>query len=145
MTIRPLVTRFEAGSLEHIPLRSPDGLELALTRIARPDAKAVVLLLHGLTASSNMFVLPETRNVVDVLLDHDYEVWLLDWRGSCRLPHNESGVSYTFDDVALYDIPPAVAAVRAQIGARPLFVVAHCIGALAFSMSLAAAATARSS
>ncbi|HEX6244109.1 MAG TPA: alpha/beta fold hydrolase, partial [Polyangiales bacterium] len=91
-----------------------------------------------LTASSDMFVLPETRNLVDVLLDAGLEPWLFDWRGSCRLPHNEAGGAYTLDDVALHDVPAAVAAVRAQIGARPLFVIAHCVGALSFGMSMAA-------
>src|SRR5262249_16353643 len=52
-----------------------------------------------------------------------YEAWLLDWRGSCRLPYNESAARYTFDDVALYDIPAAVTHIRNHIGQQPLFVV----------------------
>ena len=102
------------------------------------DERPAVLLLHGHTASADMFVLPETRNMVDVLLDAGYEPWLLDWRGSCRLPHNETGARFTYDDVALYDIPEAVSYIRNRIGGRRLFVVAHCIGAMCLSMSLAA-------
>ncbi|MCZ0991145.1 hypothetical protein O1M54_46330 [Streptomyces diastatochromogenes] len=97
-----------------------------------------MLLLHGHTASADMFLLPETRNLVDVLLDDGYEPWLLDWRGSCRLPYNETGRRYTYDDVALYDIPEAVAHIRGRIGERPLFAVAHCIGSLTLSLSMAA-------
>ena len=138
LTLRPLMARHDGTVLENLPLHSHDGLELGLTRITRGEAKASVLLLHGMTASADMFVLPETRNTVDVLLDNGYEAWLLDWRGSCRLPHNEAGHPYTFDDVALHDIPAAVAAVRARIGARPLFVLAHCVGALTCALSLTA-------
>jgi alpha-beta hydrolase superfamily lysophospholipase len=138
MTLRPLLIRLDGATMEHVPLRSGDGLELGLTRVARGDARAAVLVLHGVTASSAMFALPETRNLVDVLLDAGLEVWLLDWRGSCRLPYNESGDAYTFDDVALHDIPPAVAVVRARIGARPLFAIAHCTGALSLALSLTA-------
>lgn len=102
------------------------------------EDRPAVLLVHGHTASADMFVLPETRNMVDVLLDAGYEPWLLDWRGSCRLPHNETSARFSYDDVALYDLPDAVSYIRSQIGERQLFVVAHCIGAMCLSMSMAA-------
>jgi alpha-beta hydrolase superfamily lysophospholipase len=141
MPVRTLPIRLEGAAIEDIPLRVADGTVLGLRRVRSrglPATGPAVLLLHGHTTSSDMFLLPEIRNLVDVLLDQGYEPWLLDWRGSCRLPYNETGARYTFDDVALYDIPEAVAHVRGEIGDRPLFVVAHCIGALSLSMSLAA-------
>lgn len=143
MTPRPLYAPLDRFTLEQIPFRASDGTELGLCRVAAnppadPDGedRPAVLLLHGLTASADMFVLPETRNMVDVLLSAGYEPWLLDWRGSCRLPYNEGRVRYTFDDVALYDIPEAVSYIRGRIGGRQLFVVAHCIGALCLSLSM---------
>jgi pimeloyl-ACP methyl ester carboxylesterase len=139
MTLRPLFSRFDDAHVEERTLRSVDGVELGLSRVVRGTSpKPAVLLTHGLTASTDMFVLPETRNFVETLLDAGFDPWLLDWRGSCRLPHNESASSYTFDDVALYDMPAAVAAVRAAIGDQKLFVVAHCVGAMALSMSMTA-------
>ncbi|MGW7368071.1 alpha/beta hydrolase [Streptomyces sp. NPDC054841] len=137
--LRPLRHRLDAAAVEEIPFRAGDGVRLGLTRIDSGEAdRPAVLLLHGHTASADMFLLPETRNLVDVLLDDGYEPWLLDWRGSCRLPYNETGQKYTYDDVALYDIPEAVSRIRQRIGDRPLFVVAHCIGSLTLSMSMAA-------
>ncbi|GHI09923.1 esterase [Streptomyces cellostaticus] len=137
--LRPLRHRLDPARMEEIPFGTSDGVRLGLTRVDTGDpARPAVLLLHGHTASADMFLLPETRNLVDVLLDEGYEPWLLDWRGSCRLPYNETGRRYTYDDVALYDIPEAVAHIRGRIGERPLFVVAHCIGSLTLSMSLAA-------
>ncbi|NUQ95552.1 MAG: esterase [Streptomyces sp.] len=139
-TLRPLHHRLDPHSVEEIPFHAGDGVRLGLTRIdtGEPDRPAV-LLLHGHTASADMFLLPEIRNLVDVLLDDGYEPWLLDWRGSCRLPYNATGRKYTYDDVALYDIPAAVSHVRARIGEdRPLFAVAHCIGALTLSLSMTA-------
>lgn len=139
---RPLRHRLDPARVEEIPFSTSDGVRLGLTRVGDgtggDTTRPAVLLLHGHTASSDMFLLPETRNLVDVLLDDGYEPWLLDWRGSCRLPYNETGRRYTYDDVALYDIPEAVARVREHIGERPLFVVAHCIGSLALSLSLTA-------
>ena len=137
--LRPLHHRLDPATVEEIPFHTSDDVRLGLTRIGTGDqGRPAVLLLHGHTASADMFLLPETRNLVDVLLDEGYEPWLLDWRGSCRLPYNETGHRYTYDDVALYDIPEAVRHIRARIGDRPLFVVAHCIGALALSLSMTA-------
>ncbi|RDI60355.1 alpha/beta hydrolase [Nocardia pseudobrasiliensis] len=140
--VLPLPARYGDPGIEDISLRVGDGTQLTLRRVttgARPvEDRPAVLLLHGHTASSDMFRLPETRNLSDTLVDAGYEPWLLDWRGSCRLPYNHNGSRFTYDDVALYDIPEAVAHIRSRIGDRPLFVVAHCIGALSLSMSLAA-------
>ncbi|MGW1724151.1 alpha/beta hydrolase [Streptomyces sp. NPDC002306] len=136
---RPLRHRLGPAAVEEIPLRAADGVRLGLTRVETGDAgRPAVLLLHGHTASADMFLQPETRNLVDVLVDEGYEPWLLDWRGSCRLPYNETGQRYTYDDVALYDIPGAVSHIRERIGDRPLFVVAHCIGSLTLSLSMTA-------
>ncbi|MGW6258995.1 alpha/beta hydrolase [Streptomyces sp. NPDC055085] len=137
--LRPLRHRHDPARVEEILFRTHDGVRLGLTRIDSGDAnRPAVLLLHGHTASADMFLQPENRNLVDVLLNDGYEPWLLDWRGSCRLPYNETGPRYTYDDVALYDIPEAVAHVRQRIGERPLFIVAHCISSLSLSMSLTA-------
>ncbi|WP_435174464.1 alpha/beta hydrolase [Actinacidiphila sp. bgisy145] len=137
--LRPLHHRLDPARVEEIPFHTADGVRLGLTRVDTGEAgRPAVLLLHGHTASADMFLLPETRNLVDVLLDEGYEPWLLDWRGSCRLPYNATGRRYTYDDVALYDLPEAVRRVRDRIGGRPLFVVAHCIGALALSLSMTA-------
>ncbi|WP_030946413.1 alpha/beta hydrolase [Streptomyces sp. NRRL S-646] len=139
-TLRPLHHRLDPQRVEEIPFHAPDGVRLGLTRIDTGERdRPAVLLLHGHTASADMFLLPEIRNLVDVLLDDGYEPWLLDWRGSCRLPYNATGQKYTYDDVALHDIPAAVAHIRSRIGDdRPLFAVAHCIGALTLSMSMTA-------
>ncbi|MFE4695637.1 alpha/beta hydrolase [Streptomyces sp. NPDC056738] len=137
--LRPLRHRLDPSRVEEIPFRAGDGVRLGLTRVDSGERdRPAVLLLHGHTASADMFLLPETRNLVDVLLDDGYEPWLLDWRGSCRLPYNETGQRYTYDDVALHDIPDAVARIRERIGDRPLFVVAHCIASLALSLSMTA-------
>lgn len=143
MTPRPLYAPTDRVTVEQIPFHASDGTELDLCRLVantpvnqNDTARPAVLLLHGLTASADMFVLPETRNLADVLLSAGYEPWLLDWRGSCRLPYNEGRVRYTFDDVAAYDIPDAVSYIRGRIGQRQLFVVAHCIGALSLALSM---------
>lgn len=127
----------DAAATTH-PFTTLDGLELSLQRFCRDTAGDVVLLVPGLTTSTDMFVMPEHRNLVTVLLDEGYDVWCLDGRMSMRHPYNSTRPRTTFDDCALYDHPAAVAVVRDHVGDRPLHVIAHCMGALTFAMSLAA-------
>ena len=69
-----------------------------------------------------MFVMPEHRNLVTVLLDEGFDVWCLDGRTSMRHSYNSTRHRTTFDDCALYDHPAAVAVVRENIGTGRLHV-----------------------
>jgi cholesterol oxidase len=120
-------------------LNTDDGLSLSLFRFTRGGDGDAVLLVHGHTLSSDMFIMPEHHNLVSYLLDNGVgEVWTFDSRISNRYSYNTTSNRFTLDDVAHYDFPPAVATVRAVIGDRPLHVVSHCVGALTLLMSMAA-------
>ncbi len=127
-------------------LTTEDKLGLSLFRFQRSpqegegECEDAVLLLHGLTTSTDMFVMPEQRNLVNFLHDHGYrDVWTLDWRGSMRHNYDLFPSQYTLDDIALYDHPPAIRRIRDAIGAnKRLHVVCHCVGSISFMMSLAA-------
>jgi len=119
------------------PFATEDGLGLNLTRFRRADCDDVVLLVHGLTSSSDVFIMPEHRNLVGYLLDDDFtDVWALDFRMSNRFPYDTETHQYTLDDIADWDIPAALAELREHIGDRRVHVVAHCLGSLSFMMSL---------
>lgn len=121
------------------PVTTADGLTLRLTRFLEAPCDRVVLLHHGLTTGSNMFTLPETVNMVQYLHEAGFtDVWTLDSRMSWALPYNQTAHRYTLDDIALYDHPAAVGAVRKVTGDVPLFAITHCLGSVSFMMSLAA-------
>lgn len=115
-----------------------DGLGISLLRFQRAPCQDVVLLVPGLTASSDMFIMPEHRNLTQVLLDEGFtDVWTLDGRISKRQPYNHTRHRFTVDDVALYDNPAALDVVRRAVGpdAR-IHIISHCLGALSVAMSL---------
>ena len=120
------------------PFSTADGLTLQLTRFRRAACDDVVLLVHGLTTSSDMFIMPEHQNLVQTLLDEGYgDVWALDYRASCRFPYNLARHRYSFDDIALFDHPAALTELRRHIGAgRRVHVIAHCVGAMTVAMAL---------
>jgi cholesterol oxidase len=120
------------------PFSTADGLGLTLTRFRRMACDDVVLVVHGLTSSSDMFIMPEHRNLAQTLLDAGFgDVWMLDYRGSCRFPYHLARSRYHFDDIALFDHPAALRELRHHIGPlRRVHVIAHCVGALTMAMSL---------
>lgn len=118
-------------------LTTEDRIGLRMLRFRRGEADEAVLIVHGLTTSTDMFIMPEHHNLVSYLLDRGFsDVWCLDNRTSNRHSYNLFKHRYTLDDVALFDYPPAVATIRDHIGGRPLHVISHCLGALSFTMSL---------
>ena len=90
-----------------------DGLGLSFLRFQRERGGEAVMLVHGLTTSTDMFIMPEHENIVTHLLDLGYDVWCLDYRMSNRHSYNLFKHRWTLDDVALYDFPPALATMRA--------------------------------
>jgi cholesterol oxidase len=119
------------------PFTTEDDLLLTLSRYHREDGDDVVLLMHGLTSSSDLFIMPEIRNMVSYLHDNGFgDVWALDFRMSNRFPYNTGGRRFSLDDIALFDYPAAMSELRRHIGDRRVHVFAHCLGALSFSMSL---------
>jgi cholesterol oxidase len=112
----------------------PDSKTLKLTRYHAGD-KGPVLLIHGSGVSSRIFSTDLIgTNLVEYLCAARYDVWLVDLRVSVELPSAFDPT--TADAVAREDIPAAVAQVRKLTGAPKIQVVAHCFGAVAFTMSL---------
>ena len=120
------------------PFSTADKLGLSLLRFWRTDCDDVVVILHGLTTSSDMFIMPEHYNLVQYLLDNGYgDVWTLDYRMSSRYSYNLRRNQYNMDDIALFDYPPALATMREHIGSkRRIHVICHCLGSVSFMMSL---------
>ncbi|HEX6358669.1 alpha/beta hydrolase [Actinophytocola sp.] len=119
------------------PFTTDDGLGLQLTRFLAAESDNVVLLVHGLSQSSDMFIMPEHRNLVSFLHAHGFgDVWTLDLRMSNRYPYNTETGRHTLDDIAAFDHPAAIRELRRHLGGRRLHVVAHCVGSLTFHMSL---------
>lgn len=123
-------------------------LELCLRRVRSERRSApAVLLLHGGNTHSDTFCYP--AGGLAAFLARDFDVWLLDWRGSPhvvdplmqRSPLGGSARAerrnYTLDTVAEVDLPAACEAVRREIGTERRFcVLAHCLSGPALCLAL---------
>jgi cholesterol oxidase len=126
-----------------------DGLCLPLKRHrGKGGGGPPVLLLHGGSTCSDIFLVPG-GGLVQYLLNRNWEVWTLDWRGSCRvvdaLPADSLAGSveaeralFTLDSVAMTDIPRALHKMREHIDPdQKIGVVGFCAGSGALSMAIA--------
>ena len=112
-----------------MPAKTP----LTLHQIAGPNepTRGPVLLIHGGGVRANLFYGSPGTTIVDVLVEHGYDVWLENWRASIDLPARE----YTLDEGAVYDHPAAVAEIRRLTGADKLKAVVQCQGSTSLTMS----------
>ncbi len=113
-----------------------DGLTLKLTRY-QGGTKGPVILSHGLGVASSLFSTDTIdTNLLEFLYANEYDVWLLDYRGSIELSYATQ--QYSGDPVALYDYPAAVDTVRALTGKDTVQMVVHCWGATTWTMAMLA-------
>ncbi|VAW88301.1 Glucose-methanol-choline (GMC) oxidoreductase:NAD binding site [hydrothermal vent metagenome] len=127
---RPLAA--PVPSLHHVV--TEDDVSIRLTRYQGGD-KGPVILSHGLGVSSKIFSTDTLdTNLLEYLLAHDYDVWLLDYRVSIELTASQT--ASTADEIAQYDYPAAVAKVIEVTGKESVQMVVHCYGATTWTMSM---------
>jgi cholesterol oxidase len=113
-----------------------DGAWLRLTRY-HGGTKGPVLLAPGFGMSTAAFATDTIpTNLAEYLVEHDYDVWLFDFRWSPDLA--SSRTKFSIDDIATVDWPAAVDEVRRRTGAADVQVVAHCVGSMSLLMAVLA-------
>jgi cholesterol oxidase len=114
-----------------------DDAWLQLTRF-NGGSKGPVVLASGFAMAARSFALRTNRtNLVAYLLEHDYDVWLLDTRSSIDL--ESARTLFTLDDIAQRDWPVAISEVLNRTKSdKGVQVVGHCAGSVTFLMAMLA-------
>jgi cholesterol oxidase len=111
-----------------------DGTEVRLTRY-KMGSKGPLVMAPGYGNAARAFAVDTVpKNFVEYLGEHDYDVWLLDYRASPDLP--SSWTQFTVDDIALRDWPAAIGHVREQTGSESVQALGHCVGGLSLFMAI---------
>jgi len=101
----------------------------------RGGDKGPVMLASGFAMSATSLLTPMIHtNLVEVLLDGGYDVWLFDYRAGIDLPSAET--QFTVDDIAFTDWPRAVDEVIRVTGRPTVQVFGHCVGSVSLLMAL---------
>lgn len=104
---------------------------------AHPNGRPV-LLIHGYSASGTTFAHPALKPGLGPMLARaGRDVWIADLRSSAGMPM--ATYPWTFERVALADIPAAIDHIWWRSGEQKIDVVAHCMGAVMLSMAVLSA------
>jgi hypothetical protein len=115
-----------------VPFAALDGFQLNCWRYRHSTrTKGPVLLVHGAGVRANLFYPPNETNLVKMLAEAGYDVWLENWRASIEFPKNE----WDLDLAGRYDHPAAVQKVCEVTGASQIKAIVHCQGSTSFMIS----------
>lgn len=119
---------------EIIDFKAKDGFPLNLWHFKseKTPSKGPVLLVHGAGVRANIFNAPTEKNIIQVLAEDGYDVWLENWRASIDLEPNE----WDLDVVAKNDHPAAVKKVVELTGHQEIKAIIHCQGSTSFMISV---------
>jgi pimeloyl-ACP methyl ester carboxylesterase len=119
-----------------VPFTAGDGFACNLIHVTgeRPPHRGPVMLVHGAGVRANIFRPRVGTDLVQMLVEHGYDVWLENWRASIDLTPNR----WTLDQAAVHDHPAAIRKVAAETGASEVKAVIHCQGSTSFMMSAVA-------
>ncbi|XP_054274892.1 lysosomal acid lipase/cholesteryl ester hydrolase-like isoform X2 [Macrosteles quadrilineatus] len=132
--------RSQKYSADEYTVRTDDGYLLGLTRIRSTGTKPPVLMVHGVIAASDQWVLrgPD-QDLAFILADQGHEVWLSDNRGNFySRNHEKLTVSdpqfwdYSFHEMGVYDLPALIDKVLAETNQTQLFYIGHSMGTSVF-------------
>lgn len=117
---------------ETIEFDAYDGVKCNLKHLIYDHVtKCPVLLVHGAGVRANIFDPPLETNIIDMLADEGYDIWLENWRGSIDLEPNP----WNLDQVAINDHPAAVKKIVEITGVQEIKAIIHCQGSTSFMIS----------
>jgi pimeloyl-ACP methyl ester carboxylesterase len=118
------------ASIHHA--RTVDGWEIALHRHRGEGDKLPVILCPGYGCSAFFLDYDDRYSLARFLARCGHDVWVLDLRGRGAsrtvAPADPRRWTWTFDDFVRYDVPAAIALVRAETGRRRVGWVGHSMG-----------------
>src|SRR6516162_4271285 len=120
--------------LERIDFTAGDGKALLMHHTSG-GTRGPAVLTPGTAMTALTYCIDSVpQNIVEFLVAEGFDVWLFDWRTSPLLDAHLR--PYTLDDVARYDWPAAVDQVLQRTGKKAVSVLAHCLSAPCFLLSL---------
>lgn len=108
-----------------------DGWKITLYRFKREETPGKrVLLCHGAAGNHLNFASPRGDSLVDVLVEHGYDCWLVELRGSrsSTPPRGKKWYDGVFDDYLLYDLPCAIDYILEGRADEKLHWIGHSMG-----------------
>jgi cholesterol oxidase len=122
-----------------VPVSDEHGGRARLTQYGNAAAtrRHPVLMIHGYSANGTTFAHDSLKpSLAEYLWQRGIEPWVVDLRSSSGM--STPRYPWRFEDIALGDLPAAVAKVCEITGHERIDVVSHCMGSAMFAMGLLA-------
>lgn len=122
------------------PVRTADGLDLAVHRVGSPDGMPVVCV-HGTFSNHTYWVGTRGSGFARALAARGFEAWVVDLRGHGRSPRPGRRDAWDFEDWARHDVAATLESALEHArgaGHRGVFAVGHSAGGAALLMALCA-------
>ncbi len=118
---------------ETIEFASLDGFKCNLKHVTNsPDtSRGPVMLVHGAGVRANIFNPPSPENIISMLMEAGYDVWLENWRASIEFAPNQ----WDLDQAAFYDHPAAIKKIVEITKSKSVKAIIHCQGSTSFMIS----------
>lgn len=110
--------------------RTADGWDLELRHF--PNEGPPVLLMHGMGTNHYNWDYAEEISLASYLQSRGWDVWVASVRGDMgsTAPARRGASTYSFDDIANYDVPAIVDTVLTQSPHEQLYWVGHSMGGM---------------
>ena len=110
--------------------RTADGWDLEMRHF--PNEGPPVLLMHGMGINHYNWDYAEEISLASYLQSRGWDVWVASVRGDMgsTAPATRGAATYSFDDIANYDVPAIVQTVLANSPHEQLYWVGHSMGGM---------------
>jgi predicted alpha/beta hydrolase len=119
---------------DQLEARTADGVTLRIDHVpARGDRRGAVLCLHAMMTDGRYFGARREGTFAAALAEAGLDVYVADFRGHGQsVPPRAGNGDWSFDDLALHDLPALVTAVSTHAGLGPteLAILGHSLGGL---------------
>ena len=124
----PPATGLPPAQISHA--QTADGWDLEMRHF--PNEGPPVLLMHGMGTNHYNWDYAEEISLASYLQSRGWDVWVASVRGDMgsTAPPRRGAATYSFDDIANYDVPAIIDSVLAQSPHEQLYWVGHSMGGM---------------
>lgn len=124
----PPATGLPPAQISHA--QTADGWDLEMRHF--PNEGPPVLLMHGMGTNHYNWDYAEEISLASYLQSRGWDVWVASVRGDMgsTAPPRRGAATYSFDDIANYDVPAIIDSVLAQSPYEQLYWVGHSMGGM---------------
>ncbi|KAK9884688.1 hypothetical protein WA026_007533 [Henosepilachna vigintioctopunctata] len=146
LPLNDFVEKLGFDGIESYYTTTEDGYIINIERIKRKGSEKMmpVIITHGMTACANTYFVNKNQSIPIVLANHNYDVWLLNARGTRKSSRHVTWNSttdrefwmFSWQEIGLIDLPAAIDLVLEHNNHKKVILVGHSEGSTVIFVTL---------